>query len=84
MECLEQLSQILQELDRKEGMLKNTYVSHNDDAFQKFISDYDNLAKQIMTVIYTQLEEQKEKMIKQLQDRRSGEYVEAKPIIKNI
>lgn len=63
MECIEQLTQILQQLDRKESMLKSNYVSHNDQAFQKFLNDYDNLARQITTYVYEQLQEQKKRMI---------------------
>lgn len=47
-ECVDELTKILEEIDKKDNYMKRMVESHNAGLLKKFNDDYDNLAQQII------------------------------------
>lgn len=58
-ECIEELTYVINEINRKDEAMKRLVESHNSGIVKKFSDDYDNLAQQIIRNVENQLQENK-------------------------
>lgn len=65
-ECVEELTKILEEIDRKDINMKRMVETHNSAVLKKFNDDYDNLAQQIIRTVETQLRDNKERLLNEI------------------
>lgn len=78
------MSKILRELDKKDDEIKRVSGGHNSETLRKFNQDYDNLAQQIIRYVEVRLRENKERILKEMKERRTVDMAETKPISRNI
>ena len=83
-ECSDEMSKILRELDQKDDEIKRMSNGHNAETLRKFGEDYDNLAQQIIRYVEVRLRENKERIMREMKERRTVDMAESKPITRNI
>lgn len=83
-ECVDELTKILDEIDRKDGFMRKMVETHNGGVLKKFNDDYDNLAQQIIRTVETHLRENKERLLNEIRERRNMDLAECKPIRRNM
>ena len=50
-ECVDELSKILEELEKKDTYMRRLVEGHNNATLKKFSDDYDNLSQQILRTV---------------------------------
>lgn len=65
-ECVDELTKILDELDRKDNYMRRMVESHNAGVLKKFNDDYDSLAQQIIRNVEIQLRDNKERLLNEI------------------
>lgn len=58
--------------------------NHNQNTFKKFNEEYDVLAQQILRQVELHLRDNKERILREVKERRSIEMAECKPVRRNI
>lgn len=65
-QCVDELTKILEEIDKKDGYMRRMVDGHNSGLLKKFSDDYDNLAQQIIRNVETNLRENKQRLLTEI------------------
>lgn len=83
-ECIDELTVILEQLNKKENDLSRMVEKHNAKTIQKFNEDYDTISQQIVRQVELHLREQKERYLREIKNKRGEETQEVKLARRNI